>query len=403
MASTAVVIVGAGQAAASVALRLRTNGFTGSILILGDEGHPPYQRPPLSKKYLAGTHAADSLYIRPAALWQEACVELRMDARVGRIDIAGKSVFVGSERIEWDRLVLATGSRARPVPEAFEGRSNIFELRSISDAQRLGPFFAAGRRLVVIGGGFIGLETAAVARRAGLEVTVIERAPRILERAVCPNISAFIRELHQFNGVRIIEGRGVLEAIGQPAVKEIVLDDGERIAADLVLIGVGVVAEASLAKEAGLAIGDGIIVDVRGRTSAPNVWAAGDCTAFPYRGNLIRLENVQNAIDQAEVVADDICGRPASYAPVPWFWSDQYDSKLQIVGLARAYDDAIVRPGERGGISSWYFKSDRLVAVAAVDDARAYMTGRKLLERGDVTNKARIADPTTDLRSLLAA
>lgn len=403
MASTPVVIVGAGQAAASVALRLRADGFADSILILGDEGHPPYQRPPLSKKYLAGTHAADSLYIRPAALWQEACVELRMDARVERIDIAGKSVFVGSERIEWDRLVLATGSRARPVPEAFEGRSNIFELRSISDAQRLGPLFAAGRRLAVIGGGFIGLETAAVARRAGLEVTVIERAPRILERAVCPNISAFIRELHQFNGVRIIEGRGVLEAIGQPAVKEIVLDDGERIAADFVLIGVGVVAEASLAKEAGLAIGDGIIVDVRGRTSAPNVWAAGDCTAFPYRGELIRLENVQNAIDQAEVVADDICGRPLSYAPVPWFWSDQYDSKLQIVGLAREYDDAIVRSGERGGISSWYFKSDRLVAVAAVDDSRAYMTGKKLLERGQVASKARIADPTTDLRSLLAA
>jgi 3-phenylpropionate/trans-cinnamate dioxygenase ferredoxin reductase subunit len=403
MERNAVVIVGAGQAAASVALRLRANGFSNLILMLGDEGHPPYQRPPLSKKHLAGTNAANALYIRPPAFWQEAGVKLRMETHVERIDVAGKRLHVASEAIAWDRLVLATGSRARPVPETFMGRSNVFELRSIADVSRLGPFFVAGKRLVVIGGGFIGLETAAVARRAGLDVTVIERAPRILERAVCPNISAFIRELHQFNGVRLIEGRGVLDVVGERAVKEIVLDDCERIAADLVLIGIGVVAEAELAKDAGLDIGEGIVVDARGRTSSPDIWAAGDCTSFPYRGELVRLENVQNAIDQAEVVADDICGRPTSYAPVPWFWSDQYDSKLQIAGLARKYDDIIVRPGERGGISCWYFDGDTLAAVAAVDDARAYMTGKKILERGAIMNKRRVSDPTLDLRSLLAA
>lgn len=403
MTRNPVVIVGAGQAAASVALRLRANGYPDPILILGDEGHPPYQRPPLSKKHLAGANGVDGLYIRPPAFWREAGVQLGMDTHVERIDVAGKSLHAGSERIVWSRLVLATGSRARPIPEAFAGRNNVFELRSLADVRRLAPHFTAGKRLAVVGGGFIGLETAAVARRAGLDVAVIERAPRILERAVCPNISTFIRDLHQSNGVRVIEGRAVLQAVGERAVNEIILDDGETIAADLVLIGIGVVAESGLAKAAGLATGDGIIVDARGRTSVPDIWAAGDCTAFPYQGELIRLENVQNAIDQAEVVADDICGRPASYAPVPWFWSDQYESKLQIVGLARDHDGPIVRPGERGGISSWYFKDDRLVAVAAVDDVRAYMTAKRLLERGVPTDRERIADPTLDLRSLLAA
>lgn len=403
MAANPIVIVGAGQAAASVALRLRANACTDPILILGNEGHPPYQRPPLSKKYLAGAHPVDSLYIRPATFWRETGVELSMSTHVDGIDVAGKCLRAGSERIAWDRLILATGSKARPVPDAFAGRNNIFELRSIADVSRLAPLFTAGKRLLVIGGGFIGLETAAVARRSGLNVTVVERAPRILERAVCSNISAFMRELHRSNGVRIIEDRGVREVIGEHAVEAVILDDSERIAADIVLIGIGVVAESGLAKDAGLATADGIIVDARGRTSAPGIWSAGDCTAFPYRGELIRLENVQNAIDQAEAVADDICGRPVSCALVPWFWSDQYDAKLQIVGLARDYDDVIVRAGERGGISSWYFRGDSLVAIAAVDDTRAYMTAKKLLERGAGADKARIADPALDLRSLLAS
>ncbi len=401
--SRAVVIIGAGQAAASTALRLRANGFSEPILMLGNEGHAPYQRPPLSKKYLAETPPVENLYIRPAEFWVKADIAVRTDAHVDRIDGAAKSLQVGSECIEWGGLVIATGSRARPLPEIYQNRSNTFELRSIADVARLGPLCKAGKRLVVIGGGFIGLETAAVARRAGLEVTVIERAQRILERAVCPNISASIRELHEFNGVRIIEGRGVLETVGNPSIREIVLDDLERIAADLVLVGIGVVAEADLAKAAGIAVQDGILVDDRGRTSMPDVWSAGDCTAFPYRGETIRLENVQNAIEQAEAVADDICGRQVSYAPVPWFWSDQYESKLQIVGLAKGYDEIVIRPGDRGGISCWYFAGDSLTAVATVDDARAYMTAKKLLERGAAADKGRISDPALDLRTLLAA
>ncbi|MGO4837443.1 oxidoreductase C-terminal domain-containing protein [Rhizobiaceae sp. 2RAB30] len=203
--------------------------------------------------------------------------------------------------------------------------------------------------------------------------------------------------------MRIIEGRGVLETVGNPSIREIVLDDLERIAADLVLVGIGVVAEADLAKAAGIAVQDGILVDDRGRTSMPDVWSAGDCTAFPYRGETIRLENVQNAIEQAEAVADDICGRQVSYAPVPWFWSDQYESKLQIVGLAKGYDEIVIRQGDRGGISCWYFAGNSLTAVATVDDARAYMTAKKLLERGATTDKGKISDPELDLRTLLAA
>ena len=400
--SGAIVIVGAGQAAASVALRLRANGASEPIVMFGNEGHIPYQRPPLSKKYLAGTHPVENLYIRPTEFWLQNDVRLCMDGHVDALNLAEKTVEFGGERMAWEKLVLATGSRARPMPNIFLDRRNTFELRSISDVARLSPSFLPGRRLVVVGGGFIGLETAAVASKAGLEVTVIERARRILERAVCPNVSAHIREMHQASGVRIIEGRDILDVAGGADIKEIVLDDLERIAADIVLVGIGVVAEDHLAQHAGIATQNGVLVDDRGRTSSSNVWAAGDCTAFPYRGRTIRLENVQNAIEQAEAVADDICGRPVSYSPVPRFWSDQYASKLQIVGLAQGYDDVVVRHSDRG-MSCWYFNGGTLAAVAAVDDARAYMTAKKMLERGISADRERLSDPALDLKALLAA
>jgi 3-phenylpropionate/trans-cinnamate dioxygenase ferredoxin reductase subunit len=398
-----VVIVGAGQAAASSALRLKANGWGGSILILGNEGHAPYQRPPLSKKYLAGSHTLENLYIRPAQYWNQAGIEMRTNAHVDSLDLTAKRIVIGGERVSWDKLILATGSRSRAMPQAFAGRDNAFELRSIADVDRLAPVFQPGRRLVVIGGGFIGLETAAVASKAGLQVTIIERAPRILERAVCPDLSAYIREMHQANDVRVIEGKEILETVGGNAVKEVVLDDLERVAADLVLVGIGVLAEDRLAQSAGIETQNGILVDERGRSSAADVWAAGDCTAFTLRGQTIRLENVQNAIDQAEAVADDICGRSVNYAPVPWFWSDQYESKLQIVGLANGYDDKVLRQGSRGGISCWYFKAGALVAVATVDDARAYMTAKKILERGGNVERKHLSDPELDLKTLLAA
>lgn len=403
MERASVVIVGAGQAAASVSARLRSNGHQGSVLILGDEPHLPYQRPPLSKKFLGGEWSADRLNIKPDTFWKSIDVEVRAGVRVDEIDVGRRQLIAGNEVVPWDRMVLATGSKARPQPPGFTGRTNVFELRSVADVERLRPHFAASRHLLVLGGGFIGLETAAVARRAGMEVTVIERAERILERAVCARTSDFIRDLHRRNGVRILEGRSVVETTSDTQVRKVVLDDGEAIEADFVLMGIGVLAETALAKAAGLAVGDGIIVDARGRTSAQNIWAAGDCTAFPYRGELVRLENVQNAIEQAETVADDICGRPAFYNPLPWFWSDQYDSKLQIVGLSRRYDDVVTRMSERGGYSSWYFDRGRLVAVDSVDDARAYMTGKKLLESGASVDKASVADKAVDLRSLLTS
>jgi 3-phenylpropionate/trans-cinnamate dioxygenase ferredoxin reductase component len=398
-----IVIIGAGQAGASAAIRLRKNGFSGAIVLIGNEGHIPYQKPPLSKKYLVGIHPVESLYIRPAEFWQKNDVRVLVDGHVDSLDLGQKSLRIGGEQVSWGKLILATGSRARPMPDMFRGRENTFELRTIQDVERFAPHLQPGKRLVVVGGGFIGLETAAVARQSGLDVTVIERAPRILERAVCHTIASHIRALHNANGVRIIEGREVLDAGAGAAIGEIVLDDLERIPADLVLVGIGVVAQDDLARNAGITTQNGVVVDDRGRTSAPNVWAAGDCTAFSFRGETVRLENVQNAIEQSETVADDICGRSVSYAPVPWFWSDQYDSKLQITGLAHGYDDVIVRHGGQGGVSCWYFTGKTLTAVAAVDDARAYMTAKRMLERGANADKDRLSDPATDLRELLAA
>jgi 3-phenylpropionate/trans-cinnamate dioxygenase ferredoxin reductase subunit len=327
-----VAIVGAGQAGAALALRLRGGGFAGRITLFGAEAHPPYQRPPLSKKYLSGEWEAERLYLRAPSFWQQLEVNLRTGLTVSAIEPATRRLTAGGEEFHWDKLALTTGSRPRPVPPTFTDLQGVFELRTLKDTDRLKSAFASGRRLAVIGGGFVGLETAAVAVKAGLQVDVIEMASRILARVSCEQTSSFFRDLHESNGVRIREGRLVRRVAGTDRVTAVELDNNERLDSDLVLLGIGIVPETSLADAAGLAIRDGILVDHHGRTSAPLIWAAGDCASFSLHGEPTRLESVQNAIDQAEAVADDMLGRGAPYAPVPWFWSDQYDSKLQIVG-----------------------------------------------------------------------
>src|SRR5690606_6425592 len=350
-----VAIVGAGQAGAALAIRLRQKGYAGRITIYGNESDPPYQRPPLSKKYLSGEWDRQRLWLRPAEFWREQGIALRLGQPVQRLDVVGRSLVWGDDACSWSRLALTTGARPRPLPEGFQHRTNVFELRNLADVDRLRAVFAPGLRLLVVGGGYIGLETAAVACQAGLQVDVVERAPRVLERVACPETAQAIRELHQQNGVAIHEGRSIAGTDGDESLSAVTLDNGARLECDLVVVGVGVLPDTRLAEAAGIRCDAGIVVDPFGRTSAPGVWAAGDCTRLPLPGGSVTLESVQNAIDQAETVADDMLGVAQPYEPVPWFWSDQYETKLQIVGLNRGYDTVVSQSSAKGR-SNWYFR-----------------------------------------------
>lgn len=395
-----IAIVGAGQSGASLAARLRSKGFDGPISLFGDEPHPPYQRPPLSKKYLSGEWEADRLHLRSASYWSDIGVDLVPGVAVEAVDTTSRTLIAGGRPIGWDKLALTTGARPRPLPATFPKLAGVHELRNIADVEALRAVFLPGRSLVVIGGGFIGLETAAVAAKAGLAVTVVELASRILERVVCPQTADIFRALHQGHGVRIVEGCGVSRLVGNVTLTAVELVNGEMLEADLALVGIGVVPETRLADAAGIATANGVLVDAYGRTSAAGVWAAGDCATFVFEGQPTRLESVQNAVDQAEAVADDMLGVGEPYRPVPWFWSDQYDVKLQIAGLNRGYTEIVVRDGGRGR-SNWYFRDGRLIAVDAVNDARSFMTGRKLLELGIEARADLLRDPGFDPRSLL--
>lgn len=397
-----VVIVGAGQAGASLAMRLRAGGYAGPLTMLGEEPYPPYQRPPLSKKYLGGEWERERLYLRPESFWDDSKIEILTGSEVTAIDLGKKTVAFGGKHLSWSKLALATGTAPRSLPEGFAGRRNVHELRSMDDVERLRDDFKPGRRILIVGGGFIGLETAAVAATAGLEVTVVERASRILERVACRETSDYIRKIHQDRGVRIIEGGSVARTFGADSVSAVELDDGTRIEMDLAVVGIGVLPRTRIAENAGIRCANGIIVDAYGRTSAADVWAAGDCAAFPFDGLPTRLESVQNAVDQAEIVADDMLGKARPYAPVPWFWSDQYEMKLQIVGLNRGYDRVVPRNSERG-ISNWYLREDRLIAVDTINDARTYMAVRKLLEKGVKLNAETVSNPDFDPVALLRA
>ena len=396
-----IVVIGAGQAGASLAERLRTRGYDGPVTLLGDEPAPPYQRPPLSKKYLLGEMAQERLFLRPESFYAEHGIDLRLGAPVTRIDRDARTVFRGEEALEYDQLALTTGAEPRLLPAAVGGNLHgVYPVRRLADIERMAAEFAPGRRVLIVGGGYIGLEAAAVARQRGLEVTLVEAAPRILQRVAAPETSAAMRDLHLRHGVRLLEGDGLRRLTGDGRVSGAELADGQRLAVDFVVVGIGIAPAVGLAEAAGLAIENGIAVDALGRTSDPSIWAAGDCASFVYRGARIRLESVQNAIDQAEAVAANMLGAGVPYRPVPWFWSDQYDSKLQIAGLNTGYDRVIVRAGDHGR-SHWYFGGGDFLAVDAIDDPRAYMVGKRLLEAGRSPDPAALADPATELKALL--
>ncbi|MCC5983090.1 MAG: FAD-dependent oxidoreductase [Rhodobacteraceae bacterium] len=397
-----IVVVGAGQAGAALVAKLRAAGHTGAITLIGAEPVPPYQRPPLSKAYLLGEMALERLFLRPASFYAENDIALITGQRVQAIDPGARRVRLDGQVLNYDQLALTTGAVPRRLPPGLGGDlAGVHLVRSLTDVDRMAPEFTAGRRLVVVGGGYIGLEAAAVAVQRGLEVQVIEAAPRILQRVAAAETSDYVRALHRRHGVEIIEGVPLARLTGADGrVSGAELADGRVLAADFVICGIGVAPDIALAEAAGLTIDNGIATDSLGRTSAPHVWAAGDCASFPLEGARMRLESVQNAIDQAECVALDMLGQGAAYAPEPWFWSDQYDMKLQIAGLGTGHDRVVVRDGGAGR-SHWYFSGARFIAVDAMNDPRAYMVGKRLLALGRSPDPEALSEPGTDLKHLL--
>lgn len=397
-----VVIIGAGQAGASLAARLRARGHDGEIIIIGAEPAPPYQRPPLSKGYLLGTMDEERLWLRAPGFWRENDITLELGQRASAIDRAGKTVALGDRTIAYDALVLATGSRPRRLPQEIGGAlAGVHTVRTLANVDAMRREFTPGRHGVVIGGGYIGLEAAAVARQLGLEMTVLEASPRILTRVAAAETAAFIADLHRRHGVTIRTGATVTAITGTAGrVDGVQLADGTLIPADFVITGIGITPDTALAGDAGLHLDNGIATDEFGRTSDPAIWAAGDCASFPWRGNRIRLEAVSNAVDMGEAVAENILGVAKPYVARPWFWSDQYDLKLQIAGLNTGHDRVVTRPGPPP--SFWYYRGDELLAVDAMSNPRAYMVGKRLVD-AHRSPSAALVSSAEDIRALMKA
>lgn len=399
-----VVVIGAGQAGASCVAKLRNGGFEGQITLIGAEPVAPYQRPPLSKAYLMGDMPLERLFLRPERFYAENDIDLQTNCLVEGISPRDQTISLGGKSIAYDELVLATGSVPRHLPAAIGGAlENVFTVRDLADADAMAPHFVKDARVLIIGGGYIGLEAAAVAAKLGLQVTLVEMADRILQRVAAPQTSDYFRTLHSSHGVDLREGVGLARLLGDTAVTGAELTDGSILDLDFAIVGVGIAPATELAETAGLTLDNGIATDAQGRTSAPHIWAAGDCASFPYRGGRIRLESVPNAIDQAEVVAENIMGADKDYVAKPWFWSDQYDVKLQIAGLNTGYTDVYSRIGEGATASFWYYKGDQLLAVDAMNDPRAYMIGKRLIEAGKTADPTLVVDVDADLKPLLKA
>lgn len=387
--TSSVVIAGAGHAAGQVVASLRQKKFAGRIVLLGEESWLPYQRPPLSKKFLAGELSAERLYFKPKSFYDDPDIEIHLGTRITAIDCNNCSVTAddGNE-FTYDKLVLALGSRPRPLPLPGVDLAGIHYLRGIDDVLSIQSEIQEGRRLVIVGAGYIGLEVAAVTTQLGLEVTVVEMEDRVMSRVVSPQLSEFYQREHLAHGVTLKLSTGTSGFSGDGKLEYALLDNGEKLPADLAIIGVGIVPNVELASAAGLATENGIVVDDHCQTSDPNIFAVGDCTFHPNKvlGRRLRLESVHNALEQAKTAASNICGEDVSYAQVPWFWSDQYDLKLQIAGLSQGYDEVVLRgdPQTRS-FSCLYLRDGQLIAVDAVNRPKDFMQSKAL-----IANHARI-------------
>ena len=399
-----VVIVGAGQGGFQVAVSLREGGYDGPVVLVGDEAGLPYERPPLSKSYLTGQASDDSVLLRPARYFQDHGIEVVRGQRVQSLDRSARSVTLDDgRRLPYGHLVLATGTRPRPLPVPGAELAGVHTLRTLTDAAALRSALAGVQHVVVVGGGFIGLEFASVATGLGLSTVVVEAAPRPMARALSEPMSAWFAGAHRGRGVRLLLDEGVARIDGRDGrVVGVTTRSGREVPADVVLVGIGVVPNDELAAAAGLATDDGVVVDGLMVTSDPDVSAVGDCAAFvsPSHGRRIRIESVQNATDQARTVAARLTGTPAPYSAVPWFWSDQGDWRLQIVGMNTDCDTTVVRGDpDAARFSVFCFRGGELVSVESVNRAADHVVGRRLLAAGHALTPEQAADPAFDLKT----
>ncbi len=400
-----IIMIGGGQAAASTVQKFRALNQSAAVTIITDENHPPYQRPPLSKTYLAGEMELERLYLRPQEWYEENNIALKLSTTVKTLDRAAKTITLANgETLQYDKLVFATGSRPRRLPASItHNASNTYAVRNLADIDTMLPEFQKGRHLLVIGGGYIGLEAAAIARKFDVEVTLVETAPRILGRVASEATAEWIRMMHLEKGVKILEGTA-LEGftLEGDKITHAKLSKGDPIKVDFIIEGIGILPNQEVAEAAGITCQDGILVDEHCQTNDPLIYAAGDCTRFEHQGALIRIESVGNAIDQGQIVGANLAGETATYQPKPWFWSDQYDTSLQIAGLNAGHEEVILRGDPKDQtLSIWYYKNDQLIAVDAINDARAYMVAKRLIEAGKNVPQADAANPETDLKSFL--
>ncbi|MFP6850475.1 MAG: FAD-dependent oxidoreductase [Pseudomonas sp.] len=411
--STAILIIGAGQAGAEVAFCLRKLGCKARVILVGEESVQPYQRPPLSKAYLNGQVDLEDLYVKPAATYLAADIEVRTGVRAERIDRARKRVFFSDGSSEsYDKLVLATGGLPRRLQcsgvESAQRLQNLHYLRTVEDVKRIRHQFHKNARLVLVGGGYIGLEVAAVACKEGLKVTVLEALPRVLARVTAPEVSAFYENVHRAAGVDIRTNAAVSGTETDPsgdAVSAVVLGDGSSLPVDVMIVGIGLVPATELAGTAGLVVDNGILVDAFMRTSDPDVLAVGDCACYPSTlyGRNLRIESVPNALEQARTAAATICGQERPHDAVPWFWSDQYDLKLQMVGLSQGYDTVVVRgdPAQRSFVA-FYLREGHLIAVDAVNRPQEFMMSKRLVAQSVSVDPELLSDESIPLKSLLS-
>ncbi len=400
---TGIVIIGAGHAAGQAAASLRQAKFAGPITIIGDEAHVPYQRPPLSKQYLAGTQLADKVYLRAEKFYADKDIQLMLDTRATQIDPSTKTINLDNgETIAYEKLLISTGSRPRKLSIEGSDLSGIHYLRTMDDVDGIRADVKPGANLVIVGGGYIGLEVAAVGIELGMNVHVLEMEERILQRVTTPEMSAYYHKLHTDRGVHIHTQTGVTGFSGNGSVEKVLCGD-ESFDADIVIVGIGIIPNIEIAEEAGIHCDNGIVVDDHCRTSDPDIYAAGDCTNHPnpLMNKRLRLESVPNAMDQARVSTANMLGDDKVYAAIPWFWSDQYDLKLQMVGFSADGDSQVLRGDmDTHQFAIFYLKDGKVVAADAVNSPKEFMLCKQLV--GKPADPAKLADPETDLKSLLA-